>query len=69
MGRLFRLLIMFGPMLFRMYKKFAGGQQQQNTNLPQKQDDYSRQDNSRRMEGTQRKDGKWDFEEGQNPLG
>lgn len=68
MGRLLRYLIMFGPMLFRMYKKFTAGRQT-NNNLPQRQDDYSRQDNSKQMEGNKRDDGKWEFEEGQNPLG
>jgi len=70
MGRLLRYLIMFGPMLFRMYKKFTAGKQTNQT-LPQQgqqqppQSDYEQ----RRTSGTQSKKGKWDFEDGQNPLG
>ena len=70
MGRLLRYLIMFGPMLFKMYKKFTAGKQT-NQNLPQQrqqqppQSDYEQ----RRTSGTKSKEGKWDFEEGQNPLG
>ena len=70
MGRLLRYLIMFGPMLFRMYKKFTANKQVSNQNLPQRQDDYTRNQNtSNRMEGKQKEDGKWEFDEGQNPLG
>ncbi len=66
MGRLFRLLITFGPMLYSMYKKFAGGRQA-NTNLPQQQ--QPRSNNQPTREGTKQADGKWKFDEGENPLG
>ena len=72
MGRLFRLLITFGPMLYSMYKKFAGGRQT-NNNLPQQQqpqnNDYGQQQQRPTREGTQQADGKWKFDEGENPLG
>lgn len=66
MGRLFRLLITFGPMLYSMYKKFAGGRQA-NNNLPQQQHPQSNTQPTR--EGTKQSDGKWKFDEGENPLG
>ena len=68
MGRLLKYLIMFGPMIWRMYKKFTGNRQT-NNNLPQRQDNYPTNNRGRQMEGQQRRDGKWEFEEGQNPLG
>ena len=70
MGRLFRLLITFGPMLYSMYKKFAGGRQT-NSNLPQQQQpqDYGQQNQQPTREGRQQADGKWKFDEGENPLG
>jgi len=61
MGRLFRLLIMFGPMIYKFAKKFMN-KNQANTNLPQSQ-------NPQTGRQQQSKDGKWNFEEGNNPLG
>ncbi len=69
MGKLFRLLITFGPMLYSMYKKFAGGSKS-SSNLPQQQQPQANtQQGQAPREGQQQADGKWKFDEGQNPLG
>jgi len=63
MGRLFRLLIMFGPMIYKFAKKYMN-KSQANTNLPQSQNPQAG-----KQQQQQSKDGKWEFKEGNNPLG
>ena len=64
MGRFLRLLITFGPMIYSFVKKFMN-KNQTNTNLPQSQNPQAGQ----QQQQQQSKDGKWDFKEGNNPLG